>query len=198
MKPLKSREGFFTYGDYAKWPDEERWELIEGKAYDLTPTPYTDHQMILGECVFQFAQYCNGKTCETVISPLDVLLPKGDEPDEAVDTVVQPDIMVVCDRSKCKEIGIRGAPDLLVEVFAPWTVYRDLALKLRLYERHNVRCYIMIDPWGKIATVRYLESPGRYGVPEFFTEKKPIPVRIFEGLVIDLVKVFEDVGKYNT
>ena len=70
-----------------------------------------------------------------------------------VDTVVQPDLLVVCDPAKLDERGVVGAPDLVIEILSESTTHRDLDLKLRLYEKHGVRCYIIVDPWGKTLTV---------------------------------------------
>jgi Uma2 family endonuclease len=66
-------------------------------------------------------------------------------------------------------------------------------LKLRLYEKHGVRCYIIVDPWGKTLTARTLEADGRYALPEFFAGAARMPVRIFEGLVLELERVFEGI-----
>ena len=92
------------------------------------------------------------------------------------------------------ERGVAGAPDLVIEILSESTTHRDLDLKLRLYEEHGVRCYIIVDPWGKTFTARTLEpAGGQYALPEFFAGAAKMPVRIFEGLVLDLGRVFEGI-----
>ena len=97
--------------------------------------------------------------------PVDIRLPKGDQADEAVDTVVQPDLFVICDPSRIDEKGVRGAPDLAIEILSISTADRDLGEKLILYEKHGVRCYLIVDPWSLTCTLRQLESEGKYGHP---------------------------------
>lgn len=186
----EERTDYYTYGDYLKWPEGERWELIDGRAYAMTPSPTVLHQDIFIQLIQMIGPYFEGKPCKFMAAPLDVRLPHSDEATEAVDTVVQPDLMVVCDPAKVEKGGVRGAPDLVVEILSESTMHRDMDAKLRLYERHGVRCYIIVDPWGKVVTVRTLESEGKYGEPEFFTGKLTMTVRIFEGLTVDLRKVW--------
>ena len=120
-------------------------------------------------------------------------LPNLDDQALGVDTVVQPDLLVVCDPAKLDDRGIVGAPDLVIEILSESTGARDLDVKLRLYEKHGVRCTIIVDPWGKTLTMRILEAEGRYGMPELFAGKTQMPVRIFEGLVLDVGRVFEEI-----
>lgn len=180
----------FTYGDYVKWPDDERWELIEGRAYAMTPSPTVRHQQVLAAFAGLLWQFFEGKPCRAFAAPLDVRLPEANEKDESIETVVQPDLLVVCDPAKLDDKGVRGAPDLVIEILSESTAARDLGEKLRLYEKHGVRCYIIADPWGKTLTVRYLETEHQFGSPELFAGKTAMPVRIFEGLTLDLERVF--------
>ncbi len=183
----------FTYGDYLKWPDDERWELIDGQAYAMTPAPLVEHQRVLKRLIVILEIFFQGKPCELFHAPLDVRLPHLDESDEAVDTVVQPDLLVLCDPAKVDEKGVRGAPDLTLEILSESTAKRDMGIKLELYERHGVRCYIIVDPWGKTVTCRYLEPAGRFGRPELFLATDQLPIRIFEGLIVDLAQIFNRV-----
>jgi Uma2 family endonuclease len=180
----------YHYGDYAAWPPGERWELIEGRAYAMTPAPGLLHQRLAAALTAVLWQWFEGKTCQVFAAPMDVRLPQGGESDEAVETVLQPDLLVVCDPAKLDEKGVRGAPDLVIEILSESTAVRDLGEKLGLYERHGVRCYLIADPWGKTLTVRYLESGGRYGRPELFTSGDKVAIRLFDGLVLDLDRVY--------
>jgi Uma2 family endonuclease len=116
--PAESRRRF-TYGDYCTWGDEGRWELIDGIVYDMSPSPARVHQDLVVELVAQIhAALANGP-CRVYVAPFDVRLPDGDEADDAIETVVQPDISVICDPSKLDEKGCRGAPDWIIEVLSP-------------------------------------------------------------------------------
>ena len=99
----------------------------------------------------------------------------------------------MCDPAKLDEKGVVGAPDLVIEIRSESTSRRDLDIKLHLYEKHGVRCYIIVDPWGKTLTARTLEPGGPYALPEFFAGAAQMPLRIFKGLVLDLGRVFEGI-----
>ena len=191
--PETPGDRYFTYDDYLKWPEEERWEIIEGQAYAMTPSPTWKHQEVQGAIYEQFRAFFRDKPCRVFLSPLDVRLPNPDAEGKAVDTVVQPDLLVLCDSSKLDDRSVVGAPDLVIEILSESTAWRDQDVKLRLYEKHGVRCYIVVDPWGKTLTIRILEAEGRYGLPEIFAGQAQMPVRIFEGLIVDVGRVFEGI-----
>jgi Uma2 family endonuclease len=188
--PVKTEDQRYTYGDYLKWPDEERWEIIDGIAYNMTPAPSVQHQRIITELTRQFANYFQGKTCEVFVAPFDIRLPQGEEKDEAIDTVVQPDIVIICDPGKLDEKGCRGGPDLVVEIISPSTVQRDLKVKMDLYERVGVKEYWIVHPSDKTVMVFTLGQIGRYGRPEILTKDDRLKTILFAGLTIDLKMVF--------
>ncbi|MGH8499994.1 MAG: Uma2 family endonuclease, partial [Methylococcales bacterium] len=114
--PLRDSR-YHTYSDYLSWPEDIRYELIDGSAYLMAPpAPALDHQEIAGEIYRQLANALLGTPCRAFIAPVDVRLPKSYEPDDRIDTVVQPDVLVVCDSSKLDRRGVCGAPDFVVEV----------------------------------------------------------------------------------
>lgn len=120
----------YTVADYKTWPDNERWELINGIAYSMSPAPQSEHQRQVGELFFQIWKFLDGKVCEPFLSPIDVFLPiLNQESDEETTTVVQPDILVVCDPQKVVKDGIRGVPDFVVEILSDPTAYKDLNKK---------------------------------------------------------------------
>ncbi|MBF0407711.1 MAG: Uma2 family endonuclease [Candidatus Riflebacteria bacterium] len=130
----------YTYGDYLTWPEGERWELIDGEAYDMSPAPTLNHQDILGDLYIQFASFFQNKKCKVYTAPVDVLFPDNDQQDEKkVRNVVQPDLVVICDRKKLNEKNVKGAPDLVIEVLSPSTASKDVIKKRRLYETHGVK-----------------------------------------------------------
>ncbi|MGY6216734.1 Uma2 family endonuclease [Methylolobus aquaticus] len=161
METLRQRPACgFTYGDYRLWPEDRRWELIDGEAYDMSPAPTRTHQTLVGEVFRQIANYLDAKPCEVYVAPFDVRLPVGDETDDRINTVVQPDIAVICDPSKLDEAGCRGAPDWIIEVLSPATAAKDQVLKRDLYQRHGVREYWLVHPTDHILTRYRLENGG--------------------------------------
>ncbi|WP_295882112.1 Uma2 family endonuclease [uncultured Thiohalocapsa sp.] len=153
-----------TYGDYVNWPEDVRYELIDGVAYLMAPAPTLEHQDIAGEIFRQLANTLLEKPCRVYIAPVDVRLPKADEADELIDTVVQPDVLVVCDRGKLDRRGVRGGPDLVVEVLSPSTASHDHVKKRHVYERAGVREYWLVHPGDRMVTI-YRLGPEGYGKP---------------------------------
>jgi Uma2 family endonuclease len=182
----------FTYGDYLTWDDGERWELIDGVPYNMSPAPGSAHQSILMDIGKQFAVYLTGKQCKIFPSPFDVRLTEGDESDDQVETVVQPDLTIICDKVKLDDAGCRGAPDLVVEILSPTTAQKDMKFKFARYERAGVREYWIVDPAGKTVQIFTLGADGRYGRPQVFVDGDMAPVGIFPDLVIDLTAAFAE------
>ena len=182
----------YTYGDYLTWPDDERWELIDGVPYNMTPAPSRRHQALSRELFWQIYSHIktSGGPCKVYVAPFDVRLPKGEEADEDIDTVVQPDIVVVCDPAKLDDKGMRGAPDFVVEIASPHTIRRDMVEKLNLYERHGVKEYWLVLPGDKAVTIYRLGADGRYGKPDVYTADDEVPVEMLGGLTVRLSDVF--------
>lgn len=189
----KKSDRKYTYKDYLNWPEDERWELIDGIAYDMSPAPSSEHQAVSRELVVQFADYLRGKPCQVFYAPFDVRLPNGDEPDEDIQTVVQPDIVIICDKTKIDRRGCKGSPDLIVEIVSPYTIERDLKEKLELYERAGVKEYWVVHPTDKIVMVFSLGGNGKYKRHKLYGSQDKIKVSIFEDLIIDLTQVFASV-----
>jgi Uma2 family endonuclease len=190
--PAKNKDHRYTFGEYLNWPDEERWEIINGMAYAITPAPSTQHQRILVELTRQLSNYFLEKPCEVFAAPFDVRLPQGDEEDEVIDTVVQPDLVVVCDPVKIDEKGCKGAPDLVVEIVSPATVQKDLKEKLTLYERVGVKEYWILHPFDKTIMVFKLNQMGQYGRPDILTKDDHLKTGLFEDLTIDLKRIISE------
>ncbi len=182
----------FNYGDYASWPDGERWELLDGRPHAMTPALGRLHQGVLAKLVASFVTYFAGKTCRVYPAPFDVRLPRGKEADDEIDTVVQPDLSVVCDPEKLDDKGCRGAPDLVVEVTSPSSASLDQITKKALYERHGVREYWIVHPVDHIAWVYRRTDAGAFGPPSVYGPEDRVPVGILEDLTIDLREVFRE------
>lgn len=172
-----------NYADYLAWDDATRYELINGETYLMTPAPGLVHQEVVGELFRQVANALVDADCRPFIAPLDVRLPKRDEADELIDTVVQPDFLVVCDPAKLDRRGVRGAPDWIVEVLSPATAGHDQIKKRKLYEYHRVREYWLIHPVDRLLTV-YRLFDGEYGKPELYELHGETPVGVLSGVVI--------------
>jgi len=174
----------YTYADYAKWDDDRRWELIDGEAYAMS-APSAMHQSMLVELGRQFANFLVGKQCKVFVAPFDVCLnAKGDKDD----TVVQPDLVVICDRSKLNEKWYNGAPDLIIEITSPSSSRTDRIKKLNKYLQAGVREYWIADPEGKGVTVHILDN-GKY-IVSAYDETESISVNVLEDCIINLTDVF--------
>lgn len=174
----------YTYADYCSWPDDTRYELIDGVAYAMAPAPTRTHQSLVGELFRQIATALKGKPCQTFVAPFDVRLPHAGETDDKVDTVVQPDVLVVCDETKLDERGVRGAPDWVAEVISPSSAARDQIVKLALYERAGVREYWLLHPTDRLVTV-YRLADGQYGRPEISEMAGTLPIGILPEVTVD-------------
>jgi len=190
---LKNTEQTWTYADYCSWPDDERWELIDGVAYAMSPAPSRRHQELSGALFNQFYNYLKGKTCKVYAAAFDVRLPEfPEQSDAAVEAVVQPDIVVVCDLSKLDDKGCKGAPDLVVEILSPATGGKDLTVKFDLYERHGVKEYWIIHPDEQTLLVYTLNEDRKYGAAGRYANNSKVPVALLDGLEIDLAEVFAE------
>lgn len=174
----------YSYGDYLTWSDSVRYELIDGSAFCMVPAPDLAHQEVAGEIYRQVANKLLGKKCQAFIAPVDVRLPKYNEADKDIDTVVQPDLLVVCDSGKLDRRGVRGAPDWIVEVLSPSTASHDQIKKRQLYEYHGVREYWLIHPIDRVLTVYCLVN-GEYGKPELYELRGRTAVSALPDIVIE-------------
>ncbi len=133
MSGIPQKSGY-TYEDYKNFPDELRCEIIDGAVHDMTAAPSTKHQRVTGQIYRLIRNHLSsGHRCSEYVSPTDVVL--------AADQVVQPDVLVVCERGKVGEAAILGAPDIVFEVLSPATEIKDRGRKLEIYESFGVREY---------------------------------------------------------
>ncbi|MDR0389026.1 MAG: Uma2 family endonuclease [Spirochaetaceae bacterium] len=185
---LSNRDRRFTYADYKAWElDEgERFELINGIAYAMSaPTDF--HQAILVELSRQIANYLRGKPCKVRPAPYDVRLFYAE--DESDDTVVQPDISVICDEKKRGSEGCRGAPDLVVEILSPSNTADEYVRKFNLYMKAGVREYWIVDPKSKSVQAFVLRDGAYTGT--VYDADAPLNSSVLEGLSVSLHDAFE-------
>ena len=186
---MKESAEKMTYRDYLTWPEGERWELISGVAYNMSPAPSPMHQRVLIALSTQLYHLFEGKSCSVYLAPFDVRLPEKNERETDISTVVQPDISIVCDASKIDRKGCKGAPDMVIEILSPATAKKDRRKKFRLYERHQVKAYWIVSPLDEIIEVFTLKD-GKYGEAEIYTADDRVPVSVFPGAEVDLSRVF--------
>jgi len=175
----------FKYKDLKTWPEDERWELIHGVPFRMQ-APRIVHQRVLVKLLTQLGNWFEGKTCEPFVAPVDVLFRDyPDQDEDEVDTVVEPDLLIVCDPELVKDNGVHGAPDWVLEILSPSTTWRDQTEKRTLYERHGVKEYWVLNPDTLDLTIfRLIE--GRFQTPEGASLKAPVAVGLFPGLELSL------------
>jgi Uma2 family endonuclease len=189
MTVLKRDADYHTYSDYLTWSRDYGDELINGTAYVREPpSPSQSHQQFVLEIGRQVANALDDKPCRVYIAPLDVRLPKTNEGDDLVDTVVQPDVLIVSDPKKVDSRGVRGAPDWVAEVLSPSTASHDRTVKLSAYERAGVREGWLIDPIDRKLTLYRLEA-GHYGRPTILELKGRTQLTAVPGVTIDWTRV---------
>jgi len=179
----------YTYSDYLSFPKDERWEIIDGVPYMLV-APLWEHQFVLSDLVTLINMQLMGSPCKAVVAQFDLRLPYNNERDEDISTVVQPDILVICDKQGLKGTGYRGVPDFIIEISSPSTVRIDMTKKLDKYEKSGVKEYWIVDPERKIVSVYILDN-GIYGKPEYYFENDKIKLKALENVEIDLEAVFD-------
>ncbi|MBI3812994.1 MAG: Uma2 family endonuclease [Nitrospinae bacterium] len=180
--PLKKKDDRrYTWSDYLTWPDEERWEVIDGVAYDMSPSPTPRHQIITGNFFSILKDKLKGKSCRPLIAPLDVYFDDHN--------FVQPDVLVICDEKKIKD-RIYGAPDLVIEILSPSTSLKDKRAKRNLYEKFGVKEYIIVSS-EDVFVERYLLIEGRFKEPDILGSNEVITLSSLEGIEIQLWEVFE-------
>lgn len=178
------KQGEYTVEDYMNTPEDMRLELIDGVIYDMA-TPTIIHQIIGFELCKVIRDYIQKKkgNCIPIVSPVSVQLDCDDK------TILEPDVVVVCDRDKFKNGIIFGAPDFVVEVLSPSTRKKDLTIKHFKYMNAGVREYWIIDPVKKNIVVYDFKT---LDLPEIYTFEHKVPVKIFNGeCLVDFKEIFE-------
>ena len=174
-----------TYSDYLIWSAERGDELIDGVAYvKEPPSPSPLHQEIVGELYRQISNSLKGKSARVYIAPLDVRLPKNGAADDQIDTVVQPDVFIVCNPGKLDDRGMCGAPDWIAEVLSPSTARYDRTLKLRAYERAGIPEVWLIDPADRTVGIHRLAA-GHYSRPVVLELEGRMAIAAVPGISID-------------
>ena len=180
--PVYKRQGTYTLADYLALPDDKRYELIDGVLYDMA-SPTSVHQSIGGFIHHKMMDHVmrKGGNCVPLISPLDVQLDMDDR------TIVEPDVMIVCDRNKVRRKRVFGAPDMIIEILSPSSARKDSFLKLHKYANAGVREYWIIDPDREVVIQYFFEESE---IPKIYGFSDTVPIRIWnDELQIDMEEV---------
>lgn len=186
MPALQPAPALCTLEEYEALPENERLEVFDGIIYDMA-SPSQLHQLILTELLVSIRTYIkekNGK-CSVFPAPFDVKL------ENSPLTIVQPDIMIVCDDDKLDGKRCNGAPDFIIEIVSPGNPEDDYVRKLYYYQKYGVREYWIVDPQRKSVSVNYFEE-NLLNVP--YTFESVIKVNIYKDLFINFAEISGAVG----
>ncbi len=175
------RDARYTWADYRSWPEDERWELIDGVAYSMSAAPSIRHQDVVLGLSSRLEMQLRGRPCRPFIAPTAVKLSEHD--------VVEPDILVVCDPCKITPSHIEGPPELIVEVLSPGTSAKDLRPKKALYERAGVSEYLVVDPLEHYA-IRFLLGADGYDKGTVFACDEVLTFATLADVEVPLWEVF--------
>lgn len=181
--------GSYTYADYLTWQIDEMVELIRGKVFRQAAAPRRIHQGLTVALVTRIHGFIKGGSCKVYTAPFDVRLPISSKDPNKIDTVVQPDLCVVCDPDKLDELGCVGAPDLIVEILSPGNNKKELQLKYEVYEASGVKEYWVVHPDERTLLIYTLES-GKYRPSRLFTLGDRVASQALPGFELDLDEVF--------
>ena len=182
----------YSYAHYLNWLFDERLELIAGKIFKMSPAPSRLHQEVLLNILTPIANFLNKKSCHVYVAPFDVRFPKKSKADKDIFTVLQPDICVVCDKSKLDERGCLGAPDLVVEILLPGNNKKELLNKYQVYEEFGVKEYWVVSVSDQTVLIYTLDEMGKYQPSKLFTLSEQVTSAVLPGFVLAIDSVFED------
>jgi Uma2 family endonuclease len=186
-----------TYADYLTWPESVRYELVDGQAYLMSPAPTIPHQEVVGIVYRQLGNQLEGQPCTVLVAPVDVRLPKANQRDEDIDTVLQPDVLVVCDPTKLSSRGVRGAPDWVLEVVSRSTAAHDQVVKRRIYEQAGVCEYWIVHPTDRVLTAYTLGADHQYGRPDTQALEGRTKLAVLPGVSVDWATIVERLATYD-
>ncbi len=185
----------YTWQDYLQLSDDDRYELINGDFYAMSPAPTRQHQDISFDFSGQLWPQLRNHPCSAYAAPFDVRLPGKKENAESSTTILQPDISIICDQDKLDDHGCVGPPDFVAEIISPSTAVHDNITKTTIYELAGVREYWIIHPIDKLIIVRILDEAGVFIPPKFIEGKGSLALTVLPELIIDLDLLFGNDNK---
>lgn len=180
----------YSYADYLSWDFPERVELISGKVYKMMAAPSSRHQSLCVKLILELGGYMKRTGCKIYTAPFNVRLPRKSKDDKDIITVVQPDVCVVCDKTKIDEKGCLGAPDVVVEILSPSNNELEINKKFNLYEESGVKEYWIVSPQDNIFLVNILVD-GHYITSRPMTSGNIFTSTVLKGFSLDLKELFE-------
>ncbi len=197
LPPIKTVEeinfsGVYSYADYMRFEFDERLELIKGQIFRMSPAPSKIHQRILTNILGPIYDTLKGKQCQVYPAPFDVRLAKKTQDDKEVFTVVQPDIVVICDKDKLDKRGCIGTPDIVVEILSPGNNKKELINKYEVYEEAGVKEYWIVSPSEKTFFKYMLNKDGKFLPTKLLTVGEEVTTPIMPGFILNLEEVFQD------
>jgi Uma2 family endonuclease len=182
----------YSYANYLNWLFPERVELIKGKIFKMSPAPSRVHQEVAGSIFLNLGIFLKDKPCKVYSAPFDVRFPKESKADKDVFTVLQPDICVICDKSKLDARGCIGAPDLVVEVLSPGNSKMELINKYKVYEEFGVKEYWVVSQSDQNILIYTLNDMGKFQPSKIFTLSEKITSSVLPGFELICDDVFDD------
>lgn len=184
----------YTYGDYLTWQFGDMVELIKGKIFRMTPAPNLAHQRASSNLHVIIGSFLMKKPCQIFAAPFDVRLPlpPKKQSSDHINTVVQPDLSIICDDSKLDIHGCNGAPDWIIEILSPATSKKDLTDKYEIYQNAGVREYWLVYPTEQIIAPYVLNAEGVYQPIRTnpFVVGEKVRVSVFPGLELEVSAVW--------
>ncbi|RLJ72881.1 Uma2 family endonuclease [Pedobacter alluvionis] len=182
----------YSYSNYLNWLFPERVELIAGKIFKMSPALSSFHQVITGKIYRRLGNFLEKQSCKVFISPFDVRFPKESKDDNEIFTILQPDICVICDKSKLDARGCIGAPDLVIEILSPGNTKMELLNKYKVYEEFGVKEYWVVSQSDQSILIYTLNEMGKFQPSKIFTLSEKITSTVLPGFELALDDVFED------
>ena len=176
-----------SYQDWLSW--DGVWELINGRAYNMSSVPTAMHQYVVGELYFALRSHLENKSCHVFVAPFDVFFSEEDSA-SMPDHVTQPDLSVVCSKHQISKNGCHGAPTLIIEVLSPSTALKDFNEKFNLYQKYGVQEYWIVDPGNRTVHVYALQD-GVYQVRNLYSEQDSVRSNVFKDFQLPLGKLFD-------
>lgn len=179
----------YSYADYLTWRFNERVELIKGRIFKMPPAPNLKHQRISGDIFYEFKTFVKNTKCQVFHAPFDVRLPISSTKGK-VDTVVQPDITVVCNEDILDVQGCNGSPDLVVEILFPGNTKREMKDKFELYLAAKIPEYWLIDPERETIIIYFLDNSNEYIDSKPYMDGDTIKSKTLKGFELVVSNIF--------
>ena len=176
----------YTIVDYLTWQFKERVELLYGYIFKMSPAPSSRHQLVSGTLHGIFWNFLKNQKCKVFVAPFDVYLPT-----QIKNTVVQPDLCVICDPSKIHHKGCVGSPDLVIEILSLGNSRNELREKYDLYEACGVLEYWVVFIEEQLLQRYHLNTKGVYEAQKPNVVGDVVSPLFVPDLMLNVEEIFE-------